>query len=424
MHAAEPFPHFVDDLPELPLRGAPDQRHDGRRPPARRSARGLPPPGDRSASERAGRVRPAARRHPRRTACRRPSRSSTRSSRRTSALASSSSKTSAPGSATRSSTPRRSPRASPRRPFSTTRPRPTARAASSPSCGRRPRLIQAARENIKEPPAIFVKVGLDTLRGVMTFIDADLPKAFRGLDDLHLLAGSRRRVAGGRAVDRQLRRLPRKRRPPQSQGLVPARRGSIRAEAALRRRDFAVGRSSARDCRARTAHDAGRVPHARRPPERRRSDRELAQEEAADASRAGAAARDRARAARRAADVPQRNADRVAARRCARSRSAPTPDFFRWSFASMWTPGPFETRASARDVLPDRRRSVVAARQADRAPARLQCPDALDHLDPRGVPRPLPALPAPARRSSRKFAARRCSRRRPTSRAGRTTASR
>ena len=25
---------------------------------------------------------------------------------------------------------------------------------------------------------------------------------------------------------------------------------------------------------------------------------------------------------------------------------APTPDFFRWSFASMWTPGPFETKAS------------------------------------------------------------------------------
>ena len=34
-----------------------------------------------------------------------------------------------------------------------------------------PRLIQAARENIKEPPAIFVKVGLDTFRGVMSFIE-------------------------------------------------------------------------------------------------------------------------------------------------------------------------------------------------------------------------------------------------------------
>src|SRR5918994_1880160 len=51
-----------------------------------------------------------------------------------------------------------------------------------------PRLIEAARDNIKEPPAMFVKVGLETLRGAMTFIDSDLPKAFSSLDDLHLLA--------------------------------------------------------------------------------------------------------------------------------------------------------------------------------------------------------------------------------------------
>src|SRR5205085_4576424 len=50
-----------------------------------------------------------------------------------------------------------------------------------------PRLVQAARENIKEPPAIFVKVGIDTWRGAMAFIDADLPKAFHNLDDMHLL---------------------------------------------------------------------------------------------------------------------------------------------------------------------------------------------------------------------------------------------
>src|SRR4030095_2101749 len=53
---------------------------------------------------------------------------------------------------------------------------------------RAPRLIDAARENTRAPPAMFVKVGLETLRGVMSFIDADLPRAFKGLDDLHLLA--------------------------------------------------------------------------------------------------------------------------------------------------------------------------------------------------------------------------------------------
>src|SRR5688572_24750170 len=50
-----------------------------------------------------------------------------------------------------------------------------------------PRLVQAARDNIKEPPAIYVKVGIDTWRGAMTFIERDLPRAFSSVDDIHLL---------------------------------------------------------------------------------------------------------------------------------------------------------------------------------------------------------------------------------------------
>ena len=50
-----------------------------------------------------------------------------------------------------------------------------------------PRLIQAARDNIKDPPGIFVKVGLETMRGALKFIEHDLPRAFASLDDLHLL---------------------------------------------------------------------------------------------------------------------------------------------------------------------------------------------------------------------------------------------
>ena len=50
-----------------------------------------------------------------------------------------------------------------------------------------PRLIQAARDNIKDPPGIFVKVGIETMRGALKFIDHDLPRAFSSVDDLHLL---------------------------------------------------------------------------------------------------------------------------------------------------------------------------------------------------------------------------------------------
>ncbi len=50
-----------------------------------------------------------------------------------------------------------------------------------------PRLVQAARDNIKECPGIFVKVGLESWRGTLRFLEADLPRAFSSLDDLHIL---------------------------------------------------------------------------------------------------------------------------------------------------------------------------------------------------------------------------------------------
>ena len=50
-----------------------------------------------------------------------------------------------------------------------------------------PRVIQSARDNIKDAPGIFVKVGLESMRGTLRFIDEDLPRAFGDLSDLHLL---------------------------------------------------------------------------------------------------------------------------------------------------------------------------------------------------------------------------------------------
>src|SRR3954469_20871667 len=52
-----------------------------------------------------------------------------------------------------------------------------------------PRVVQAARDNVKEPPGIFLKVALETWRGTLTFIERDLPRAFSNLDDLHILGG-------------------------------------------------------------------------------------------------------------------------------------------------------------------------------------------------------------------------------------------
>ena len=50
-----------------------------------------------------------------------------------------------------------------------------------------PRFVQAARDNIRDCPGIFVKIGLETWRGALKFIEADLRRAFSSLDDLHIL---------------------------------------------------------------------------------------------------------------------------------------------------------------------------------------------------------------------------------------------
>src|SRR5687768_17156888 len=50
-----------------------------------------------------------------------------------------------------------------------------------------PRLVQAAKDNIRDAPGIYIKVGLESVRGTQRFIDEDLPRAFSRLDDLHIL---------------------------------------------------------------------------------------------------------------------------------------------------------------------------------------------------------------------------------------------
>lgn len=50
-----------------------------------------------------------------------------------------------------------------------------------------PRLLEAAQANVEDPPGIFLKTGAETFDEVVTFIERDLPRAFRGVEDLHLL---------------------------------------------------------------------------------------------------------------------------------------------------------------------------------------------------------------------------------------------
>src|ERR1044071_9077279 len=91
------------------------------------------------------------------------------------------------GSATPNSTPTSSRRASPGQALFSHAPAAERARRVLSKLRQTPRLIQAARDNIKEPPGIFVKVGVETMRGALKFVDEELPRAFADVDDLHLL---------------------------------------------------------------------------------------------------------------------------------------------------------------------------------------------------------------------------------------------
>jgi uncharacterized protein (DUF885 family) len=208
-----------------------------------------------------------------------------------------------------------------------------------------PRLVQAARDNVKDPPAIFVKTGIDTFRGVVTFIDSDLPRAFAGLDDMHLLAdladasAEATQALSGHAqwLESEVRpkakasfRLGRERferKLEVDEGLsYSAERLLLIAERELAKTQEAfrtlAGRLDSGDPveawrNAKNAHPAPGALIA--------TAREQVGELKTFLARSGVL------------DVPEGEDVQV----------APSPGFLRWSAASLWMPGPFESRPTA-----------------------------------------------------------------------------
>lgn len=207
-----------------------------------------------------------------------------------------------------------------------------------------PRLLQAARDNIKDPPGIFVKVGIESMRGALKFIDEDLPKAFADIDDLHLLGDlADAQVEASQAVTSYIEYL--------EKDVAPKARGSFRLglekfEQKLRLEE-GIGipvdrllpiamrelRATQEEFRSLAGRSNGGDPLAAwaalkethpRPGELVGVGREQLDELKTFLERQGLIT------------VPQGDPVMV----------APTPEFYRWSFASMWTPGPFESKPS------------------------------------------------------------------------------
>ncbi|MGE3176058.1 MAG: DUF885 domain-containing protein [Vicinamibacterales bacterium] len=227
-----------------------------------------------------------------------------------------------------------------------------------------PRLVQAARDNVKDPPAIFAKAGIDTFRGVVTFIDNDLPRAFSGLDDMHLLADLA--DASAEAVLAV-------------QSYAEYLENEVRPKA---KASFRLGREK---FERKIELDEGLPYSAERLLEIAERELGRVQEEFRTvAGRLGTG--DPVEAWKSAkSDHPAPGAliptarDQIGELRTFLERSgvvavpdgnhlhvAPSPDFLRWSTASIWMPGPFETRETQSTYyITDVQRSWPEARQIE-----------------------------------------------------------
>jgi hypothetical protein len=205
-----------------------------------------------------------------------------------------------------------------------------------------PRLMQAARDNVKDPPGIYVKLGLESLRGTLRFINEDLPRAFANVDDLHLLgdladAATEASAAVSACIDYFER------------DVAPRARGSFR----LGREKFSH----------KFELEEGLPATADRLLDIAMRELNAAQEEFRRvASRVNGGDPVAAWQQTKAEHPPAGKLVSVAQQQIVELEEfitrqglitipdgapvavAPTPRFYRWTSASMWTPGPFEAR--------------------------------------------------------------------------------
>jgi uncharacterized protein (DUF885 family) len=207
-----------------------------------------------------------------------------------------------------------------------------------------PRLVQAARDNIKDAPGIFVKVGLETWRGALKFIESDLPKAFSGLDDLHILGDlADTSTEAAAAITSYIEYLDNDLAP---RAKASFRLGRERFEQKVKLEEgIALGADKLLSIALRELHEvqeefrsvAGRI-RGGDPMDVWRAAKEEHPEPGSLVATAQEQVRELEAFLQKQTIVTMPASEPVVV--------APSPEFYRWAFASMWTPGPFESKPS------------------------------------------------------------------------------
>jgi uncharacterized protein (DUF885 family) len=207
-----------------------------------------------------------------------------------------------------------------------------------------PRVVQAARDNIKDCPGIFVKVGLESWRGTLRFIESDLPRAFSTLDDLSILGDlADTSTEAATAIKSYLDYLETDMAP---RAKASFRLGRERFERKLKLEDgveisserlLAIALRELAAAQEEFRKVAGRL-NGGDPIEawRRAKEQHPAPGQLISVAEAQVGELEEFLRTQDLVSLPDSEPVVV----------APSPDFYRWAFASMWTPGPFESKPS------------------------------------------------------------------------------
>lgn len=214
------------------------------------------------------------------------------------------------------------------------------------------RLLDSARANIRKPPAVFLKIAIESFKGTLSFVQTDLPIAFATVKDAKLQAQFKKSTkSASDAISKYVKYL---------QGTKPDSAAT-----------FAIGKQF---YEAKLKYDEGieiQVDTLLKI-----ADRELAKTQDdfrktaklidpkrdpmtvwADVQRDHPKAGTLVQEAQKQLDALVKFIEEkkiVTLPAATAPVVAPTPDFMRWSSASMWTPGPFERVAlPARYLITD-----------------------------------------------------------------------
>jgi uncharacterized protein (DUF885 family) len=227
-----------------------------------------------------------------------------------------------------------------------------------------PRLVQAARDNIKDCPGIYLKTSLEAWRGVQRFIEADLPRALSTLDDLHILGDlADTSTEAAASIGAYLSYLETDLAP---RAKASFRLGRERFEQKLKleegitlsaERLLGIALRELGEVQEEFRSLAGRLDGGD-PVEAWRKAKDDHPQPGTLVAVAASQIKELEEFLRRQSIVTLPDSEPVAV--------APSPEFYRWTTASMWTPGPFESKPSrAYYYLTDVDRAWPADRQRE-----------------------------------------------------------